>query len=87
MAGKIRPLDHRPIRLSEPVRQTIERLARLANVTPSEIVDFILSEVLEEAGLPEQLPDAPPAAAATQGSRSAEPAAVIPITSARRARH
>ena len=57
MPGKIRPLDQRPIRLSEPVRQTIERLARLANVTPSEIVDFILTEVLEEAGLPEPLPD------------------------------
>ncbi len=85
MAGKIRPLDHRPIRLSEPVRQTIDRLARLANVSPSEIVDFILSEVLEEAGLPEQLPDAPPAA--PHGCRSAGPAAVIPITSARRARH
>jgi hypothetical protein len=84
MAGKIRPLGHRPIRLSEPVRQTIERLARLANVTPSEIVDFILTEVLEEAGLPEQLPEAPPAAA--NGGRSAEPAAVIPITSARRSR-
>jgi hypothetical protein len=84
MAGKIRPLDHRPIRLSEPVRQTIERLARLANVTPSEIVDFILSEVLEEAGLPEQLPDTPPAAAS--GGRNAGPAPVIPISSARRAR-
>ena len=84
MAGKIHPLDHRPIRLSEPVRQTIERLARLANVTPSEIVDFILTEVLEEAGLPEQLPDAPPAV--PQRDRSVEPAAVIPITSARRAR-
>jgi hypothetical protein len=84
MASKIRPLDHRPIRLSEPVRQTIERLARLANVTPSEIVDFILTEVLDEADLPEQLPDAPPAVA--HGGRSAEPAAVIPITSARRAR-
>ena len=87
MPGKIRPLDHRPIRLSEPVRQTIERLARLANVTPSEIVDFILSEVLEEAGLPDPLPDVPPAASATRGGRSAsEPAAVIPITSARRSR-
>ena len=85
MAGKIRPLDHRPIRLSEPVRRTIERLARLANVTPSEIVDFILSEVLEEAGLPEPAPDPSPAAV-RHGSRSAEPAAVIPITSARRAR-
>ena len=84
MAGKIHPLDHRPIRLSEPVRQTIERLARLANVTPSEIVDFILTEVLEEAGLPEQLPDAPPAVAPRD--RTVEPAAIIPITSARRAR-
>src|SRR5262245_47170312 len=83
MSGKIRPIDHRPIRLSEPVRQTIERLARLANVTPSEIVDFILSEVLDEAGLPEQLPDAPPAAA--HGGRN-EPAPVIPISSARRVR-
>jgi hypothetical protein len=84
MAGKIHPLDHRPIRLSEPVRQTIERLARLANVTPSEIVDFILTEVLEEAGLPEQLTDAPPPVAPRD--RTVEPAAVIPITSARRAR-
>jgi hypothetical protein len=83
MAGKVHTLDHRPIRLSEPVRQTIERLARLANVTPSEIVDFILTEVLEEAGLPEQA-DAPPAGAPR--ARSGEPAAVIPITSARRAR-
>ena len=87
MAGKVRPLDHRPIRLSEPVRLTIERLARLANVTPSEIVDFILTEVLQEAGLPDPLPEAPPASLATRGSRSTgEPATVIPITSARRAR-
>jgi hypothetical protein len=87
MAGKVRPLDQRPIRLSEPVRLTIERLARLANVTPSEIVDFILTEVLQEAGLPDPLPDAPPASTATRSDRrAAEPAAVIPITSARRAR-
>ena len=86
MSGKIRPLDQRSIRLSEPVRQTIERLARLANVTPSEIVDFILTEVLEEAGLPDPLPDAPPAPS-TRGCRTGtEPAAVIPITSARRVR-
>jgi hypothetical protein len=87
MPGKIRALDHRPIRLSEPVRQTIERLARLANVTPSEIVDFILTEVLEEAGLPDPLPDASPAPSTTRGCRTGtEPAAVIPITSARRVR-
>jgi hypothetical protein len=85
MPGKIRPLDHRPIRLSEPVRQTIERLARLANVTPSEIVDFILTEVLEEAGLPEPLPDAPPPVPTLRRSKSpAGPASVVPITSARR---
>jgi hypothetical protein len=87
MASKIRALDHRPIRLSEPVRQTIERLARLANVTPSEIVDFILTEVLQEAGLPDPLPDAPPASSAPRADRStSEPATVVPITSARRAR-
>jgi hypothetical protein len=85
MPGKIRALDHRPIRLSEPVRQTIERLARLANVTPSEIVDFILTEVLEEAGLPDPLPDAPPVLPMTRGCRrSPGPASVVPITSARR---
>jgi hypothetical protein len=81
MTGKIRPLDQRSIRLSEPVRQTIERLARLANVTPSEIVDFILTEVLQEAGLPD------PVVADHQdrpAARHSGPADVVPITSARR---
>jgi hypothetical protein len=80
MTGKIRPLDQRSIRLSEPVRQAIEQLARLANVTPSEIVDFILTEVLQEAGLPGPVPadqDRPAA-------RHSGPADVVPITSARR---
>ena len=81
MSGKIRPLDQRSIRLSEPVRHTIERLARLANVTPSEIVDFILTEVLQEAGLPEPTADDSPARPAP---RHSGPADVVPITSARR---
>ena len=84
MPGKIRPLDQRPIRLSEPVRRTIDRLARLANVTPSEIVDFILTEVLQEAALPDPTPDAPPAHPAARGCRPSGPASVVPITSARR---
>ena len=84
MQGKIRPLDHRPIRLSEPVRQTIDRLARLANVTPSEIVDFILTEVLQEAGLPDPIPDEPSGRPAAGGYRHTGPASVVPITSARR---
>jgi hypothetical protein len=81
MTGKIRSLDQRSIRLSEPVRQTIERLARLANVTPSEIVDFILTEVLQEAGLPDPLPTDPHERPAVKHSG---PADVVPITSARR---
>jgi hypothetical protein len=80
MNGKIRPLDQRSVRLSEPVRQTIERLARLANVTPSEIVDFILTEVLQEAGLPDPVPADPE----DRPARHAGPADVVPITSARR---
>ena len=84
MPGKIRSLDQRPIRLSEPVRRTIDRLAQLANVTPSEIVDFILTEVLQEAGLPDPTPEAPPAHPVTSSCRRAGPASVVPITSARR---
>jgi hypothetical protein len=47
MPGKVRSIERGGIQLSEPVRAQVEYLARLAGVGPADIVNFVLSEMLE----------------------------------------
>src|SRR5687767_13965944 len=47
MPGRVRSIDRGYIRLSEPVRAQVEYLARLAGVATGDIVNFVLSEMLE----------------------------------------
>ena len=57
MPGKVRSIDRGYVRLSEPVRAQVEYLARLAGVGSGDIVNFVLSEMLE---LDDTAPPAPP---------------------------
>src|SRR5687767_14568072 len=47
MPSRVRSIDRGYIRLSEPVRAQVEYLARLAGVGTGDIVNFVLSEMLE----------------------------------------
>lgn len=78
MPGRVRPIDRGFIRLSDPVRAQVEYLARLAGVEPAQIVNFVLSEMLElDADAPAaRLPRRSPSVRA----RPRPPADVIPIT-------
>jgi hypothetical protein len=78
MPGKVRSIDRGYIRLSEPARTQVEYLARLAGVGTAEIVNFVLSEMLE---LDDAAAPAPPVrrrGPAVQ-ARPRGPADVIPI--------
>jgi hypothetical protein len=81
MPAKVSPLDRARVRLSGPIVDKVSHLARLAGVTSSDIVNYVLSEVLTDDG-PEAPPaDAPPATPMPHRvRRRREPAAVIPIT-------
>lgn len=76
MPGRVRSLDRRRIRLNDALQAHIEYLARLAGVSPDDIVNFVLSEVLEidEPSQPA------PGAARRPTPRPSHPADVIPIT-------
>src|SRR5256885_17216667 len=78
MAAKVRCLL--PIvRLSPRLYASVDRLAGLAGVTPSDGVEFVLGEILEgELASAWTPPPAPP------GPSSKSPAPVIPITRSRR---
>jgi hypothetical protein len=88
MPGKVRLID-RGIHLSGPVRAQVEYLARLAGVAPSEIVNFVLTEVFSgedgESLLPEGVPADPLRRRAFESQRQRGPADVIPIQRHRRA--
>jgi hypothetical protein len=73
MPSKIRRLDP-VLRLNERVLGPVRHLARMAGVSPAEIIEFMLEEVFEGAGA---LP------APARPSRARGPAAVIPIARAR----
>jgi hypothetical protein len=88
MPGKIRTFDRRFIRLSDTNLASVEHLARLAGVTPSDVVDFVLTEVLEGACLADHelterpgLPITPhvPHRAKAPARPCRRPADVIPI--------
>jgi hypothetical protein len=84
MSARVHLIDRRYIRLSDPLRSHVEHLARLAGVTASDVVTFVLTEALEDGSL------RPPAPADVQPEPAPAPAPprrradVIPITRARR---
>lgn len=75
MPTRIRRLDP-GLRLNDRVLAPVQRLARMAGVSPAEIIEFLLEEIFEGDV-------ARPAAAAPARPR----AAVIPITRARGFKH
>jgi hypothetical protein len=77
MWDKVRALDRRLIRLSDPVAAQVEYLARLAGVSTGAIVEFILTEVFESGD--DESP-AVPAPEAVTPPRPGRPADVIPIS-------
>jgi hypothetical protein len=79
MPGHVRSLDRRRIRLNEPLLAHVEYLARLAGVSPDDIVNFVLTEVLEVGDPPLSMP----AAARRPPRRPDRPADIIPIVSHR----
>jgi len=89
MLGKARPLDRRLIRLSDTMLGKVEHLARLAGVSPSDVVEFVLIEVFDGDGFLDPSPPdgreadpSPRKPGASVPSRS--PADVISITRRRR---
>jgi hypothetical protein len=80
MPSRIRRLQP-VIRLSERVLLPVQRLAHLAGISCSEVVEFFLTELFESesAAVPEPAPPPPPPA-------RRHPATVIPIDRARRSR-
>jgi hypothetical protein len=80
MPGRIRVFDGRFVRLSDAMLAKVEHLAKLANVTPSDVVNYVLAEVFEGEDLPRpEVVDEPPRPAEPP-RRSRGPASVIPIT-------
>jgi hypothetical protein len=49
--GKVRPLDRHYVRLTDHALAHVEHLARLAGVSPSDVINYVVSEVFE-SGLP-----------------------------------
>jgi hypothetical protein len=92
MPGKVRPIDRARIRLTGPLLDKVAYLARLAGVTASDIVNYVLGEVLTDDAQPEAQPEAPPTPtqappaprqappAPRRGTRRTGPADVIPIS-------
>lgn len=81
MPGRVRRLDRHYVRLSSHTLAHVEHLARLAGVSSSDVINYVLSEVFE-GGLPAAdragVPPTPPIAPAVSSRR--RPAEVIPIT-------
>ena len=81
MPGRVRRLDRHYVRLSSHTLAHVEHLARLAGVSSSDVIHYVLSEVFE-GGLPAadraDVSPTPPIAPAVPSRR--RPAEVIPIT-------
>jgi hypothetical protein len=80
MPGRIREVGGRFVRLSEAMLARVERLAKLANVTTSDVVNYVLVEVFEgeDQPQPEAVPEPPRPAGPRRRPRG--PARVISIT-------
>jgi hypothetical protein len=79
MPGRIPKIGGRFVRLSEAMLARVEHLAKLANVSTSDVVNYVLAEVFEEEtqSPPEAVAESP---GANPSSRRSRPADVIPIT-------
>ena len=77
MTSNIRRLNP-PLRLNERVLRPVRHLARMAGVTPEEIIESLLEEILE-GDVPFPAPPARPAP-----PRHRTPARIIPICRSRR---
>jgi hypothetical protein len=92
MPGRVRPQDQRLIRLSDTMLGKVEHLARLAGVSASDVVEFVLIEVFDGDGfLDPSPPDGreadPPLRKPGASVPSRSPADVISITRRRRNDH
>ena len=83
MPARVRAIDHRYIRLDPSLQSHVEHLARLAGVTSSDVVTFVLTEAFEESGALERPPETR-ATPAPVPRRQRRPADVIPIRRSRR---
>jgi hypothetical protein len=83
MPGRIREVGGRLVRLSDAMLARVEHLAKLANVTTSDVVNYVLSEVFEgeDQAQPEAVAEPPRPVARRRRARG--PADVIPITRSR----
>jgi hypothetical protein len=84
MPNRIRTLDRHYVRLNDTMMEHVDRLARMAGVSPSDVLQFVLSEVFE-AGLPANSDDSGPVTEESPEPvlprrRVRRPADVIPIT-------
>jgi hypothetical protein len=83
MAGKVRSLSPDTVRLRRNVLEPLQRLAHLAGVSVSEVVEFVLMEVLHD----DPIGPAQTTPLATDSKASAplhrKPATVIPLVRAR----
>ena len=59
MPNRIRTLDRHYVRLNDTILEQVNRLARMAGVSPSDVLHFVLSEVFE-GGLPANSEDSGP---------------------------
>jgi hypothetical protein len=80
MPGRMREVGGRLVRLSDTMLARVEHLATLANVTISDVVNYVLAEVFEGEAQPrpEVVDESPRQAEPPRRSRG--PASVIPIT-------
>jgi hypothetical protein len=83
MPARVHAIDRRYIRLSDPLLSRVEHLARLAGVTASDVVTFVLTEAFEDGSLPQPAPADDPPPAEPLAAPHRHPADVIAITRAR----
>jgi hypothetical protein len=87
MRPKVHHLGTNVVRLTPEVFIPVQRLARLAGVSASAIVEFLLSEVFRDDSLASELQPARPEVPAHRATpRPPRPASVIPLWRARTAR-
>src|SRR5262249_17339370 len=84
MPGRIRTIDRHYVRLDDTMLRRVDDLARMAGVSASEVLNFVLSEVFETGALGSELVEDPPeeraeAPVRRPAARFRRPADVIPI--------
>jgi hypothetical protein len=82
MPGRIHKAGGSVVRLNAAMLARVEHLAKLAHVTPSDVVNYVLAEVFEGEGQDQSRPEIVDESPGPVGPprRSRGPASVIPIT-------